>query len=646
MSQKTKTARRTSVPSKKSRPPYQTDPAEWDTRQIWGRPSDPDDHSCAPGKPRYRTFVGLLDTEGKLETELWLQDSCEFDQASRNWAVATGRDILNARKRTSEHVASICEMHGLSEKVDNEAYDLLVPKDANGKQIYPGNSSQMEKLWTKASQEPRYKRWSHCIKYASNEAIKSQCESFKRLQAGTGGMPRFRKLADSRSFIAVRTSEISTARERSEETETATKGFKLSPGRKPNGKCVKRRTLNLPKMGQLGLSPLKFAVAIPARISYDNIRQIKIVRTWNGRWEAHITWIDGVYPERRKPGKGTGIDVGARKLAVAENATTGEKREFLPAAGEKYYFKQRRRLQRKIEAHKAEQLKQFAAGNYRLPSSTKLDEHGNPYYDRNGNPILGKSRKILRLEMAMRKLDAKQAERRKNAQRLLARRIVDNADMLIIEDLSPANMKAKKTGQGKRGRKANRVIAAGAMGRTRDMLVEQAHAAGIAVMMLDAAVPSSKTCSRCHMVNRQARGYNSRDFTCEICRYTEDSDFNAARNIAAAGKRAGTQLARSAPDTSPGLADWRASDSTKRRRKPLECRRGKTAHATVPKRTETTWGCLADTAGNDYSERSGDPPSKPTGLQAITDAVSRPLANHSVPSGIAKAAKMVNTSSI
>ena len=530
--------------------------------------------------------------------ELWLQDHCEFAQASRNWTVDIGRKIRSKRGQVFEHVQAICEMHGLSDKIGKETYATLAPKNKKGKWLDPAQSSVIESLWTEASQDPRFERWSHCIKHVSNEAIKSQCESFKKLKAGTGGQPRLRPLSDGRSFKAVRSSEVGDARERTEEKEDTTKAFKLTPGRTPQGKYRKYRQLTLPKMHPAGLKPIRLAESIPHRICYDNISEIKIVRTRKGNWEAHIVWQDGVYPERRKPQQGTGVDLGACVIAAAQNATTGENRMFLPPDGEKQYLKQRRRLQRKLAEHLAEKQQQHKRGTGTLPGSTQFDENGKPYYDKHGNPILGKGRKQIKLETAIAELDEKWANRRNNEQRLMARRIVDNADLLIIEELKPKNMRSKKPGQGKRGRKANRKISQGAIGRSRDLLVQKAHESGVPVVMLNWNAPSSKTCSQCHAVNKHARREGSRDFACAACGLIEDSDFNAAVNISAAGKHAASQVARPAPDKTPGLADWQVCDVPKRRRKPLDGLRGKAAYATVPGRTETTWGCLGTTDSN------------------------------------------------
>jgi len=106
-------------------------------------------------------------------------------------------------------------------------------------------------------------------------------------------------------------------------------------------------------------------------------------------------------------------------------------------------------------------------------------------------------------------------------------RIVRGADVIAIEDLAVANMV--------RNRRMARAISDVAWGEFRAMLEYKAHRAGRTLLVVDRWCPSTKTCSACgHLLAELS--LSIRHWTCPNCRTRHDRDFNAAKNILAAGR--------------------------------------------------------------------------------------------------------------
>ena len=71
-----------------------------------------------------------------------------------------------------------------------------------------------------------------------------------------------------------------------------------------------------------------------------------------------IIWQDGFYEPRKKPRKGTGVDLGAIVSAYAVNASTGEEHAFETPDREQQNSKKLRRAEQKLAEYKKNQIKQ------------------------------------------------------------------------------------------------------------------------------------------------------------------------------------------------------------------------------------------------------------------------------------------------
>lgn len=116
---------------------------------------------------------------------------------------------------------------------------------------------------------------------------------------------------------------------------------------------------------------------------------------------------------------------------------------------------------------------------------------------------------------------------RKDFLHKLSRRLVDENQVIVVEDLAVSNMM--------KNRKLARSISEQGWSEFTRQLAYKSEWAGRLFVKVDRWYPSSKTCSNCgHVVDRLP--LNVRSWTCSECGANHDRDHNAAKNILAAGK--------------------------------------------------------------------------------------------------------------
>jgi putative transposase len=154
-----------------------------------------------------------------------------------------------------------------------------------------------------------------------------------------------------------------------------------------------------------------------------------------------------------------------------------------------------------------------------------------------------RSRQVARVAQLHRKV----ANPRRNAAHQLSRRLVDDYDLLVLEDLRISNMvrspeprpdpdspgeylpngAAAKAG-------LNRSIHDAGWGELRSMLSHKAESAGRTVVIVDPRYTSQR-CAECGHVEAGNRATQA-VFRCRECGHEDHADVNAARNILRAGK--------------------------------------------------------------------------------------------------------------
>lgn len=81
----------------------------------------------------------------------------------------------------------------------------------------------------------------------------------------------------------------------------------------------------------------------------------------------------------------------------------------------------------------------------------------------------------------------------------------------------------------KRGKKNNKRDSSWIRGKLVDKIISLCEWHGIPVTLVDPAY-TSQCCSKCHHIDANSR--NQKTFTCTVCKYTIDADYNASVNIA------------------------------------------------------------------------------------------------------------------
>jgi putative transposase len=158
------------------------------------------------------------------------------------------------------------------------------------------------------------------------------------------------------------------------------------------------------------------------------------------------------------------------------------------------------------------------------------------------------SSRYRRSSRELTRLKATEANRRKDALHKLSRRLVNENDLIVHEDLKIKNMcrSARGTLENPGTKVAcksglNDAIMDAGWARLISMLNYKAADAGRKIIAVNPR-HTSQRCSACGHVARENR--DKQKFACVSCGFTEHADINAARNILRAGLAHGGSGAR------------------------------------------------------------------------------------------------------
>lgn len=133
-------------------------------------------------------------------------------------------------------------------------------------------------------------------------------------------------------------------------------------------------------------------------------------------------------------------------------------------------------------------------------------------------------------KLVVAKLYEKIANQRKDFLHKTAKRLVENNDYIVIEDLSLQEMGNKETGLGK-------YVADTGWGMFVHFLEYKAEEKGRSIIKVDRYFPSSQLCNVCGYKNIEMRNMAIREWRCPCCNSFHDRDINAAINIRNEGIR-------------------------------------------------------------------------------------------------------------
>jgi transposase len=228
------------------------------------------------------------------------------------------------------------------------------------------------------------------------------------------------------------------------------------------------------------------------------------VQRQGSKW--YVSFTVARSPKRRRarrPSTVVGVDVGIRHLAML---STGERVENLrPLQGA---LRRLRRLQRQLDR----QRRANNPDNYRPDGTAKPGRRG-----------WVRSRRMLRTEAAVRRLQERVANVRREQAHRLTTALTREFGLIAVESLNVAGMKQN-------ARLARHISDAG-WGIALAQLRYKTVWVGSALVSADRFYPFSKTCSDCGTVKAKLC-LSERVFSCEACGFSLDRDENAARNLA------------------------------------------------------------------------------------------------------------------
>jgi transposase len=277
-------------------------------------------------------------------------------------------------------------------------------------------------------------------------------------------------------------------------------GFRIVAVRPQDIQRLNRRwsAVLVPKVGWIRL---RLSRPVPAAKSY------RVTRDRAGRWHVAFAVVPPAIPA---PGNGqvVGLD---RGVAVSAALSTGE---LLTVSGLRPGERRRLRLLQRRQARQ-----------------------------RTG------SRRRERTRLAVARLTAKEADRRRDWTEKLSTDLARRFDVICVEGLDIRTMTRTARGTIERPghnvrQKAwlNRSILASGWGRLVDRLE---HKAPGRILKIPAAYTSQR-CSSCGHVAAESR-HSQTAFRCVACAWSGNADYNAARNIAAAGQVVAARGGRGSP---------------------------------------------------------------------------------------------------
>jgi putative transposase len=248
----------------------------------------------------------------------------------------------------------------------------------------------------------------------------------------------------------------------------------------PQGFKFKDNTLTLPKIGEVYCKV--------SRQPKGTLKSVTVSVNPSGEYFAACLYDDGKdLPEKSSEGKAIGIDVGLTHYAITSDGTKH--------GNPKYY--------RKYEKKLARRQKQL---------SRKLKGSNN--------------RNKARVKIA--KVHAKNVRCREDFLHKLSRKLVDENQVIVVENLAVRNMVKNP--------KLSKSISDAGWGQFCTMLKYKSEWEGKTYIEVDRFYPSSKTCNNC--LNRvDSLSLNIRNWQCPKCGERHDRDINAAKNIRDEGLR-------------------------------------------------------------------------------------------------------------
>lgn len=234
------------------------------------------------------------------------------------------------------------------------------------------------------------------------------------------------------------------------------------------------------KNGKLFIPKLKTGIKIKFHQKLYNYTSCFISRVPSGKYYASFTCEVNIDPLPISPNS-VGIDLGIKSLLIESNGNTVENPKYFKHLEPKLVFKQR-------------QLSKKQKG----------------------------SNKRNKQRIILAKQHEKIANKRKDLLHKLSRRLINENQVIIAENLAVKNMM--------KNHKLAKAISDVSWGELLRMIEYKAKWYGRTFYQIDRFFPSSKICNNCQFI-KDKLSLKEREWVCPKCKSVLDRDLNAAKNI-------------------------------------------------------------------------------------------------------------------
>ena len=249
------------------------------------------------------------------------------------------------------------------------------------------------------------------------------------------------------------------------------------------------------KLPKLGVMKYKNKKAIPSTIKYVTIR-----KSSTNKYYAILTVNENI-AHLSKTNKAVGLDMGVSDLVICSDGNKYKTIRFDKKLAKKKHYWEKRLARRRAQALKDIQYKK----KFGLIDSKSLEQYSN----------------YMKAKLMVAKYSEKMANQRKDYLHKITRKLVEDNDLIVIEDLKTKNLLGNH--------KLSRAIANQSWRALRLMLEYKCEWYGKRLLIVN-PFKTSQICSNCGYDDGKHE-LDIRKWDCPNCGIHHDRDINASKNI-------------------------------------------------------------------------------------------------------------------
>lgn len=255
-----------------------------------------------------------------------------------------------------------------------------------------------------------------------------------------------------------------------------------------------------------------------------------------GRWTVSIQCKDvEIDPTKAEVDEFVGVTTGITPWVVVSDGTVYENGHY--AKREKWRLrKAQRKLSRKQLAEDG-RTKEVRSELRRLAKQADmpLDEYAATPEAAPLTARLGHSKKYVRQNRAVAKIQQRVADRRAYRTHCLTRELVDTYSGIAVRDMAVRSMMQNSKLKGKAKRQLNQALADANLAEINRQLAYKAEWAGRTFVEVDSKYPTAQTCSECGYKFEVLAKDLKKEWTCPKCGARHNRKANGAENVRQAG---------------------------------------------------------------------------------------------------------------